>query len=1201
MKTNMRRLSLSRRKNNRTFTPRPGQKHPTLLESLEKRELLAADFTLQILHASDLEGGVEAIEAAPNFAAVVQALERSAADAGTPSILLSAGDNYIPGPFFNAAGDRAAFRDSGLFNDIYNELFGVSSYDALREGNGRVDISIMNVIGFDASAVGNHEFDAGSDAFESIIEEDFRSLNGPESDRWVGAQFPYLSANLDFSADADLSNLYTPDILPSTDFATGPTQSTAGNASVPKIAPATIIHRDGQDIGVVGATTQIINSISSPAGTVDSTGGVVDIDALASTLQPVIDQLTGPLAVNKVILVSHLQQISLEQELATKLDGVDIIIAGGSDTILANDDDTLQPDDEAGDTYPVLATDLSGNPTAIVSTDGQYSYVGQLTVNFDAAGILVDNADTPIDEVADLDPTLNGPIPTTDQSVTDLWGNLTDPFALTTKGEKVQRLVDAVTDVVNTSDGAVFGQTDVYLDGRRERVRTQETNLGNTTADANLFAARSFDPTVDISIKNGGGIRASIGQIDGTTGELLPTQPNPGAGKNAGEISQLDIENSLRFNNGLTLLTVSATELKSILEFAVSASAPGATPGRFPQVGGLRFSFDPNAPAIQFNSDADIAGGAPLIASDGSRIVNVALIDENGDTTQMLIEDGVVLNPTQQIRMVTLDFLFGIFSSSPNFGGDGYPFPALASDVVQLKDQALPAGIADFASPGTEQDAFAEYLAENFPADALDPLNQKPSITNPEREATLDRRIQDLSVRADTLISTSGPLTVTNGDNFGPGSLRYAVQVAGDNPGVNKIIISDDVDLITLEQTAEYIGTHNLRIYGNHAVIQAAPSFADDGIFISSNAANVQFKDITFDGAFQPGQIAANGIFMPVPITAQGTINVSLNNVTLLNNGLFGLHIADQINDSPASIKLRVHDTDVRNNGIGALDYDGIRVDEGGDGNIKATISWTHIDANGGDGLELDERGNGRVNLLVESSTFNENGFFNEEDLDDGLDVDEAGAGSVFVKLRNVELNDNLDEGLDLDEEDAGSIRLDAGNILVNRNLDEGVKVSEEGAGNLFARIRNVTANENGDDGIELEEEENGRVDVRLDNVTVKSNGDSGLQIAESGRGNLTARLYDVVSRFNTGNGADFEEADNGFFRIYVDDSIFSNNMEFGISAIQGLRGYGLLFLDDVDVRRNTLGNFIAQDVKIIGDPFGDNDDDDEEDEEEDD
>lgn len=677
-------------------------------------------YTLQILHASDLEGGVDAIQNAPNFAAIVDFLEDEFAN----SITLSAGDNYIPGPFFNAAGDRPTFRDSGLFNDFYNELFGVDTYDGLREGNGRVDISIMNAIGFDASAIGNHEFDAGSDAFESIIEEDFRDPAGPASDRWVGSQFPYLSANLDFANDGDLGNLFTGEILPSTDFATGPDESTAGNSSVPKIAPATTIEEGGELIGVVGATTQLIEQISSPGGTTENSGGANDMAALAEVLQPVIDQLVDS-GINKIVLVSHLQQIALEKELAGLLSGIDVIIAGGSDTLQADATDVLRPGDVADEGYPFTTTNADGDPTVIVSTAGEYSYVGRLVVEFDDNGVVIPGS---------IDEAVSGAFATLDEVVEALYGT-DDPFTEGSKGEQVQTLVDAVNGVVIAQDGNIFGNTEVFIDGRRESVRTQETNLGNLTADANLAIAREFDPTVQVSLKNGGGIRSLIGEIapDGT---LLPTQDNPLSGKEEGEVSQLDIDNALRFNNGLTLLTVTAEELKLLLEHAVAGTAPGSTPGQFPQVGGLLFSFDPNGQAIEFDGEANVV-------TEGTRIQSLALVGENGET-EVLVEDGeLVVDADLPIRMVTLDFLFGIFSSSNFIGGDGYPFPAFAQEgsVVQLKNELTEEGDATFSQPGGEQDALAEYLLANFSGDSV--------FDAAETAIADDLRIQNLSERGD--------------------------------------------------------------------------------------------------------------------------------------------------------------------------------------------------------------------------------------------------------------------------------------------------------------------------------------------------------------------------------------------------------------------------------------------------------------------
>ena len=112
------------------------------IDSLERRDLLAVDFTLQILHASDMEAGLAAVDDAPQFAAIVDALE----DTYPNSILLSSGDNYLSGPFFNASGDPS----------LEAVLGGGSSASI-----GRGDIEIMNRIGFDASVIGNHEFDLG--------------------------------------------------------------------------------------------------------------------------------------------------------------------------------------------------------------------------------------------------------------------------------------------------------------------------------------------------------------------------------------------------------------------------------------------------------------------------------------------------------------------------------------------------------------------------------------------------------------------------------------------------------------------------------------------------------------------------------------------------------------------------------------------------------------------------------------------------------------------------------------------------------------------------------------------------------------------------------------------------------------------------------------------------------------------------------
>ena len=196
-------------------------------------------------------------------------------------------------------------------------------------------------------------------------------------------------------------------------------------------------------------------------------------------------------------------------------------------------------------------------------------------------------------------------------------------------------------------------------------------------------------------------ITAEIGEVvnDGSTTLFLPPQANPLSGKLEGQISRLDIENSLRFNNALTVLTTTAAGLKELVEHAVAATAPGATPGQFPQIGGMAFSFDPTRQAR--------TSSVP-----GQRVRS--LVVGQGASADVVVFDGeVVGDPTRPIRVVTLSFLADPSApGSPN-GGDNYPFPAYGENKVALASAAPGASLpntATFAAQGTEQDAMAEYL-----------------------------------------------------------------------------------------------------------------------------------------------------------------------------------------------------------------------------------------------------------------------------------------------------------------------------------------------------------------------------------------------------------------------------------------------------------------------------------------------------------
>ncbi len=656
-------------------------------------------FQLQVLHASDMESGLDAPIDAPNFAAVLDTLEGTYPN----TVKLASGDCFIPSPFLSAGED--ASMQTPLRNTASSYYAGTQ---AIRPAIGRTDIAMMNIMGFQGSAFGNHEFDLGTSEVNSIIGVDIRS-NGADK-RWIGAQFPYLSANLNFAADANLSYLTTAQRLVVDSFKTS--VNITANSQKKGIAPSAIIETNGERIGIVGATTQVLASISSPGATTVINGGTDNMPALASVLQPVIDSLRA-MGINKIILMSHLQQLANEKALAPLLKGVDIIIAGGSHSLCADGNDRIRVGTTVADRYPILTVNNDNQPLAILNTTAEWKYVGRFVCDFDSLGVLLPNF---------LDSTINGAYAADTAMVTALYGTYTAGFTAGSKGANVRTLTSAIASVINNKDGNKFGKSNVFLEGRRNFVRTEETNFGNLSADANLWYAKQYDNQVKVSIKNGGGIRSAIGNINavGMNTVFENTLANPSAGKARGDISQLDIENSLRFNNGLVIVTTNAAGLKRILEHGVAATKPAATPGQFPQIGGAAFSYD-------------------TTKTIGNRIQSLAITDSLGNILDTLVMGGYLHGDTSRVyKIVTLNFLANPLSIGSPLGGDNYPFPANISNRVNLDTAIKATGIATFVAIGSEQDAFAEYMGTHH---STNPYNVRDTLI------TADRRIQLLNSR----------------------------------------------------------------------------------------------------------------------------------------------------------------------------------------------------------------------------------------------------------------------------------------------------------------------------------------------------------------------------------------------------------------------------------------------------------------------
>ena len=478
------------------------------------------------------------------------------------------------------------------------------------------DAIAYDLIKYDAMIIGNHDFDQGPDVLEDFIRSfRNRSLGSPAT-----ALPPFLSANLDVSKEPGLAALE----------ADG------------RIASSTIAEVRGYKIGIIGATTPNLPFITTTRHV------MVDIDVVGA-VQREIDALKAK-GVTKIILSSHLQGVDEDLALIPMLQGIDIAVAGGGDELLADAGDELLEGDVPNPErpYPIIAKDKAGKDIPVVTAPGGYDYLGRLVVKFDARGEIVEILDE------------SGPIANFPEGS----GKEAAPAA-----DVQSQVVEPVSEAVAAVDGNVLGQAVADLDGDADAVRSGETNLGNFTADAILAKATelapSFGTSVDIAIQNGGGIRDSVPAGDFTEGQTFDIFP---------------------FGNVTTVVEgLTPAELKEVLENAVSKVVlqpdgsivrEGAGTGRFAQVAGFTFTYDPAAPERMFDADG-------TVTSTGSRILDVTL-----DDGTPLVVGGVPVGGAPSVNVAINNFNAG--------GGDQYP-------VLPDKPQV------NLGAP--TQTALADYLA----------------------------------------------------------------------------------------------------------------------------------------------------------------------------------------------------------------------------------------------------------------------------------------------------------------------------------------------------------------------------------------------------------------------------------------------------------------------------------------------------------
>ncbi len=356
---------------------------------------------------------------------------------------------------------------------------------------------------------------------------------------------------------------------------------------------------------VGGQKVGIVGAVTNDTPEVASPGPNIAIEDDIKTITAEVEKLKAE-GVNKIIALTHVGY-PRDKELIAKIPGVDVVVGGHSHSLLSN------TDAKAEGPYPTMIDNPEGYKVPVTQAASYSKYLGEFTVTFDDNGVVKEAKGDPIYLDNSVKP---------DEAVL----------------ARIKELGAPIEELKNKE----VAETTAAIDGSRETCRAKECEMGNLISDAILDRVK--DQGVTIVFQNGGGIRASIDQGVVTMGEVLTVLP---------------------FQNTLATFQLSGKDIVASLEAGVSEIEEGK--GKFPQVAGLKYSFDKS------------------VAANAGRVKSVEVLD------------GGAWKPIDEAKVYTV--------ATNNYvrqGGDGYKL--FASNATNAYDYG----------PSLEQ-VVADYLAKNRP------------------------------------------------------------------------------------------------------------------------------------------------------------------------------------------------------------------------------------------------------------------------------------------------------------------------------------------------------------------------------------------------------------------------------------------------------------------------------------------------------
>lgn len=502
-------------------------------------------------------------------------------------------------------------------------------------------IDVLNALGLQASAVGNHEFDAGID-----------NLTGQISD-W--ADFPYLGANV---------------------YAAG-TQN-------PVLDEYALFELNGMNVAVIGAVTQETPSLVTPSGIAGLEFGdpVEAVNRVATELENSGDA--------DVIIAAYHEGAAFGTDVGYTFDQA--VADGGAFANIVNNTSAAVDAMFTGHTHAQYVWDApvpgSNSDTRPVIQTGSYGeFVGEIELIVDDEGNVTEYAASnhPITDTAVEDLIAAYP------AVAEVNTIVNDALAVAEEigGQPVGEVTADITTAFAGPEGALARDD-----------RGSQSALGNLVADALVETLRPERlGGAEIGVTNPGGLRAEL--CDSVAGEPSPPGDLCNGGSD-GVITFAEANAVLPFVNNLWTTTLTGAQFKTLLEQQwqpESSSTPFLALGLSENVS---YTYDPELPEGERILSIAV-NGEPVDPQAEYRIGTFSFLAQGGDNFSVFTEGANTQDSGLIDRDAWIDYLKANSPVSPDFSQRGIIVQGAPSSVDVGDEVTFEVSNLDSASLGAPQ------------------------------------------------------------------------------------------------------------------------------------------------------------------------------------------------------------------------------------------------------------------------------------------------------------------------------------------------------------------------------------------------------------------------------------------------------------------------------------------------------------------